>query len=166
MNFTPDQKHLQIVSIPDFEDARKDVAPGYATSKSIERLQADILKAIGQLGGTGVGFTSGEFAVKGRKRYGYEIRFNYGNNPAVMQIAGLPMRVETRAKHEQVLKQALYLVHQWLQTAITSMLFTPGYAPLVQFMLVPGQDKTVGEMFLLQSGVVVTNPSLPSNGTH
>lgn len=164
--FTPDDTTLQLVRVPDFEDARKDVAPGYSTHKTIERLQGDITQAIAQLGGGQIVIMQGSYTVSGRKRYGYEIRFTYGQQPAVMQVAGLPMRKETPDKANQVRKQALYLVLQWLQTALTSMLFTPGYAPLVQFMLVPGQDKTVGEMFLLQSGLVNSNPSLPANGSH
>lgn len=161
LNFTPDQNGSTI-QVPYFEDARADIAPGYAATKNATVLQSEITASIALLGGQGVILRPGTFGAGKDKRYGYRIDFSVNGYPSVMQAAALPMRTETVAKKAQALKQALWVMNMQLKAMITAQVFTPGYAPLVQFMLVPGTDKTVGEMVLIKNSVPNLNPSLPA----
>lgn len=162
MKFSP-FTDVTVVSVPYIEDARADCAPGYATGKSEAALQSEISGAIAQLGGGATVFVAGVFEdEKRRKRYGYEVRFALGANPALIRVAGLPMRKETAAKRRQVQIQALFVVRDWLRAAVTSRVFTPGFSPLLQFMLVPGTQRTVDEYMIQAGNLPDLNPALPA----
>ncbi|MCL4248304.1 MAG: hypothetical protein KJ065_09175 [Anaerolineae bacterium] len=160
-SFTPEMQ-ANSIKVPYFEDARADLTPGYATTKSAERLQTDIAQLIIRLGGSGPTFLQGSFGSGREKRYGYEVTFTFGGRPAVMQVAALPIRRETYQKKIQALRHALYTIVEQLKTQIAARIMSPGYEPLVQFLLVPGTGKTVGELVLISNDVPNLNPSLPA----
>lgn len=159
--FTPDES-TSTIKVPFWEDARADSAPGYRTRKSAEQLQSEIAHLIGRLGGQAAVFTQGIYGAGRDKRYGYQVSFNFLGRPAMMQVAALPMRREAPGKKRDALIHALYTVAEQLRAQIVARVMSPGYEPLVQFMLVPGTDKTVGELVLISNGVPNLNPSLPS----
>lgn len=145
--FTPtDNANDAAIKVPFVEDVRADTAPGYSTGKSVETLQDEIRAEVGKLGGGGTTFREGFFGDKPR-RYGFIVQFNINGHPAQMVVAGLPMRSETPAKREQVKRQALFNVREWLKAAVTARVFSPGANPLVQFLLVDGQRTLVEAMF-------------------
>lgn len=145
--FTPTTNmNDQALKVPFIEDARADFAPFYSTSKSVEMLQSEVIAEVAKLGGGGVSFVEGFFGEK-PKRYGYLIEFNVNGHPARMVAAGLPMRTETPNKREQVRKQALANVREWLKAAVTARVFSPGANPLVQFLLVDGDRTLIEALF-------------------
>lgn len=145
--FTPtDSLNDLILRVPFIEDARADFAPFYSTSKTVDTLQNEVVTEVAKLGGGGVLFREGFFGEK-PKRYGYLISFNMNGQPARMVAAGLPIRSETPAKREQVKKQALANVREWLKAAVTARVFSPGANPLVQFLLVDGERTLIEALF-------------------
>lgn len=160
-SFTPEQ-NTNSIFVPYWEDARADSAPGYRTRKSADQLQAEIAQLIARLGGQAAIFTQGTFGTGKQKRYGYEITFNFLGRAAVMQVAALPLRSETPHKKNATMIHALYCVAEQLRAQIVARVMSPGYEPLVQFLLVPGTDKTVGELVLISNDVPNLNPSLPA----
>lgn len=165
MNFKADNDSTELLQPPYFEDARADIAPGYGTSISIDRLQAEIVKLLVRLGAGGIYFQSGRFeGVRSKPlavRYGYVIRFNVQGHPHQMQVAALPIRSETAVRKQQALRQALFVVRDQLKAAVTAIVFAPGSTPLVPYMLVPGTQQTVGEYILASASVPNMNPTLP-----
>ena len=133
--------------IPFIEDARADFAPYYNSMRNhtLEKVQGAIGTEMGKLGGYIAAFVPGAFSMGGQKRYGYEIQFVIGGKPGLLRVAGLPIRSETDKKKLQVRIQALMNVADWLKSAVTAKVFSPGFHPLVPYMLVDGTNKTIGE---------------------
>lgn len=149
-DFVPDQPKLSVDQVPYIEDARRDIAPGYSSSKSEKRLQAEIVDLIVKLGGGGVSFSSGAFGSR-PKRYGYIVEFSMvgasGNGINFrMHIAGLPMRTETAAKKDQVMRQALFAFRDYLQGELNAILFRPGHQPFMASMVLPNGLTLIEEM--------------------
>ncbi|QPC81038.1 hypothetical protein G4Y79_15145 [Phototrophicus methaneseepsis] len=155
--FVPDDGSTQFV-VPDFEDARSDYAPYYRSGKSVERAQEDVRSNMAKLGAGVLSFMPGYFSVDGQKRYGFVIKFAWGGGQGVIRVAGLPMRIETPKKIEQVRVQSLLNVSDWLMTMVTSRVFTPDFAPFLPYMLIDGQ-KTV--LDVIREGGVLALPSSP-----
>ena len=133
----------------------------------MERLQSEIVALLVRLGAGGIAFQQGKFESirhtppKGLiVRYGYLIHFNVQGHPHQMQVAALPLRSETSAKKQQVLRQALFVVRDQLKAMVTAIVFAPGSAPLVPYMLVPGTQQTVGEYILSSANLPNMNPQL------
>jgi hypothetical protein len=141
MQFIPEQPKAAKQEVKYFEDVNAKDAPGYSTGKKPDVLQREITELIYRLNGQGVLFTPGEFPGK-PKRYGYQITFMVGNIKGRIDCAALPMRTETPAKKQQVLAQALYMVRQWLEAEVFSMVYRPGSMPLVPYLIGAG-NKTV-----------------------
>jgi hypothetical protein len=166
VNFTPDQPAGQPIDVPFFEDARADVAPGYRTILSEAKLREEVLTLLAQLGASDILIQSGAFeyrrrGVTGNVRYGYAIRFRVHGQPAQMQVAGLPIRSnDTPAKRDQVRRQALFIVAAQLKAMVTAIVFAPGSAPLVQYILISGTQRTVGEYVVTAGGAPNMNPQL------
>lgn len=150
------------VDVPFFEDARADWAPYYASEKSERDARAEVQQALAQLGASSASFQSGEFTINGKKRLGYHIRFYYRGAPALIRVAGLPMKNKTATKAERVRVQALLNVRDWLLNAARAPVFSPGSDPLVPFMLTNEAAGTTiqdGLNFYLEQGRL---PHLPA----
>lgn len=150
--FIPTTKSTEI-EVPYFEDARADFAPYYAVrNKSLTQAQAEVTSELAKLGASVLMFQEGKFQSGRLFRHGYSIHFMFGGRPGLIRVAGLPIRMkETDIKVKQVKLQALYNVRDWLKTAITNRVFSPGSVALIPFMLAdttPGQERTVADMLM------------------
>jgi len=164
--FTPD-KQVAEIKVPFYEDATEDFAPYYTvgitahkpSSKSSVgeqtiKGQQQISIEMGKLGAMVTGFIPGIFGSANTKRYGYEIRFVYGQMQGVIKVAGLPMKSETSVKKGAVMIQALWNVRDWLKVAVTNRVFSPGSDMLIPFLLVDGKI-TVAE-YIASRGTLPT----------
>lgn len=158
--FTPISE-TAAVKVPHLEDARADYAPYYSTNKTVEEVQAEIVIELGKLGGYGVGFQAGKFGEK-PVRYGFIVHFYYNNRPGMIRVAGLPMHSETDKKRRQVQAQALCIARDWIKAQVTAKVFMPGVEPLIQFLLVNG-DQTVTDYMML-SGRLPDGKQISSGG--
>ncbi len=162
-NFTPEHQAQDKLNAPYFEDAKATDTPGYTTSISEDRLQQQIADVLVKLGASAPIFIRGTFGEKPRKRYGYQIQFNFAGRPAQVSVAALPIRYETDRKKSQALRHALFTVREMFKSQLAGRIMTPGYEPLAQLLLVPGTGRTVGELILIQEHLPRLNPSLPAS---
>jgi len=146
MNFIPDQKEAK--KVPYFEDAtRSEGWQGYTTTKAINRLKDEVKEAIHRLGGFVVGFQQGIFQIDGLNRQGFQVHYVVEGRPARLDIAALPVRDRwSEKKKEQSLKMALYMLAVGLNGAWFMQQLSPGYAPLMPFML-DESGKTVSQLW-------------------
>lgn len=159
-NFTPTDSTSDL-KVPFFEEARSDYAPYYSVQGyTIGKAKAQITAEIGKLSGAVVAFRDGYFGESPR-RYGYVIEFVLNGSPGRIQAAGLPIRKSTPVKIDKVRIQALLNVRDWLKTAVTSMIFSPGNNPLVPHLIGKG-NMTLAEMVAEQAGIDMDIPQLVS----
>jgi hypothetical protein len=161
--FTPDNQVTQI-DVPFYEDARADFAPYYKVvrdgngEKKLTEGKAAVGIEMGKLGAIVTGIIPGIFSSGKTKRYGFVVRFMYGQTPGVIQVAGLPMRTETATKKQAVMVQALWNVRDWLKAAVTGRVFNPGSDVLIPYLLVDGKHTiaeyiaSTGKLPMLASG--------------
>lgn len=145
--FTPTEAKAE--TVPFFEDARSDLAPYYNVKGwTIARAKTAITAEIAKMGGAVMRFQEGFFGSAPR-RYGYVIEFTLQGKPGRMMVAGLPIRSATATRIEKAKVQALLNVRDWLKSAVTSMIFSPGNNPLVPH-LIDRQGQTLVERILEQ----------------
>lgn len=156
--FTPEETSSQL-EVKYMEDARASDYPyssfaskgGPAIERRLIEAQSEIGTALMQMGAMLTGIVPGTYRVGDHTRHGYEIRFTYGGRPAIIRVAGLPIRnKETPRKVNAVRVQALLTVRDWLTATVTGIAFAPGAMPLVSFMLVD-ETRTVADM-LVETG--------------
>ncbi len=165
MKFIPDELEEQS-QIPYLDEARaEDGWKGQGSKQSIEQLRSKIAAEIGRLGGTVTGFLRGEFEIDKQRRVGVAIRYQIVG-PAGrafegrIDVAGLPIRepYDGNRSHsdykraladrkEHALRMALYNVHNALQSTRILQVLSPGYAALIPWLLVDG-DETLGQKWL------------------
>lgn len=145
--FTPDKPASASVPVPYIEDARKDWAPYYSSTKTVEAAKMEVIDRLDQLGAGILVFQPGSYEIDGKKRLGFAISFTlnvqpFNGAPGEIRIAGLPIRTPSLAKERQVRVQALLIVADWLKSAVTARVFNPDAHPLVPYLLVPSKDGT------------------------
>lgn len=147
-SFKPENERAQ--SVPFFEDANSEEGwQGHRTRKSIDKLMNEVTSAIGRLGGIVSGFQRGTFHTGQVKRNGYQIHYALRGTSGQLvsgrlDLAALPVRYERN--QDDALEMALYMV----RTALDGMWFmqrlSPGYAPLMPWMLADG-ERTVSQLW-------------------
>lgn len=158
--FTPDKNEAQIV--PFFEDAKaEDGWQGHTTTKTLKRLQDEVKEAIARLGASVVSFQQGTFQIDQKTRQGFRVHYVIEGRVARLDIAALPVRNRyNNKKKEQSLKMALYMLEIGLSGAWVMQQLSPGYAPLMPFILTEG-DKTISEMWIENSAIGRLLPPRP-----
>lgn len=155
--------------VPYFEDANSSNTSGHATGKTPDKLQAEVIGLMSQLGGVAARFE--EVAWESEpKRYGYVVRFIVINadDSAIkcrIPLAALPMKQETPVKRRQVLAQVLYAFRETLQGELNALRYRPGYAPFAAHMIEPQSGKTLMETIAEQARLTVSAPLLPTGGS-
>jgi len=159
VNFIPEPVQTAARNIPYFEDSQDRKIPGRRTEKSAERLQSEIREMMLQLDAGNIAFSPGKFEVAPGvpMRYGWLMTFSVNGIKGRMEIAALPMRHETPSTKDQALRQALYLVHNWLESEVFSVLYRPGAVPLIPFLIGTG-NRTITEALVESTDI----PLLPA----
>lgn len=172
MNFIPEQTQTSL-DVPFFEDATsKDGWQGQATTKNIDRLKAEIVQAITRLGGTVTHFQRGRFQTEQRAREGFRIHYvidapGGGLLSGRIDVAALPVKDDWRARQslekrtQQSLRMALYMLRTALDGTWCLQQLSPGYAPLMPWMLADG-EKTVTQLW--QESPAMQNLLPPGEG--
>ncbi len=153
-------------SVPFFEDANSGNSSGHSTSKTPEKLQAEVIGLMSQLGGAAVRCEEVAWESK-PKRYGYLVRFvliNADDSSVKCRIplAALPLRQETPVKRRQVLAQVLYAFRETLQGEINALRYRPGYAPFAAHIIEPESGKTLMEVIAERANLTSGAPLLPT----
>lgn len=152
MNFVPEQPKDEIHNVPYFDDVTADAGwQGQTTGKSIEKLKAEIVEAIGRLGGVVTGFEKGVFLVGKQRREGFRVHYTIESPDGKMtrgrlDIAALPVKEDYRlqrslkTRREQSLKMSLYMLRMALNGTWFLQQLSPGYAALLPWMLINGEQ--------------------------
>ncbi|MBN1535173.1 MAG: hypothetical protein JW908_00470 [Anaerolineales bacterium] len=162
MNFIPDQPKT-IVEVPYFDEvSEQDGWRGHATNKSIDTLKSEIMLAITRLGGNVTAFQRGVFQIGEHSRDGFQVRYYLKGPegqtiPGRIDVAALPVKETARSRQslskrreqrrEQALKMALFNVRDAIDGLRRLQQLSPGYAALMPFMLAPGSDKTITQLW-------------------
>lgn len=162
MGFVPDDFEIKEAAVPWFEDASSELGiKGHATSRTIDDLKTEIRAAMSALGGGVTAFLIGHWDGK-PMRYGYEIRFKYGQRAGRIHIVALPLKKETPGKKERTLKQALYTVRESLQAQFNAGIMMPGNAPFVGYLL-DDKGRTLAEALAEAEGIPLLSPPLDAS---
>lgn len=139
-------------TVPDliyFEDGGDNKIAGYDLRLPLDRYKGDAVGQLILLGGGSPYWQSGTFGAD-PVRPGFRLHFTYLGVPSRIDVAALPVRVETPRKIDRSLAQAVYLLSLWLSAERQAWVYRPGTYPLVPFML-DSQGRTVTEV-LIQTG--------------
>lgn len=157
MDFIPEQSKNS-VDVPYFEEVTGGSGwQGQSTTKSIETLKAEIINAIGRLGGTVTGFQRGTFQTDAKSRDGFRVHYAVEANDGRLvagriDVAALPVkndyriRMSYKKRQEQSLKMALYMLRVAINGTWFLQQLSPGYSALMPRMLASG-DKTISQLW-------------------
>ncbi len=167
--FIPEQPRDEI-EVPYFEEVSADGGwQGHGTGKSLQTLQAEITQAMARLGGMVTGFQRGAFGDRPGFRIHYTITRPGGELwPGRMDIAALPVKPKkgNQAHHkrafenklDKTLKMALFMVRNSLDGSWFLQQLSPGFIPLMPWMIVPGEDGKTFTELMTEKGLL----ALPS----
>lgn len=148
MTFIPEQEEAK--SVPYFEDVKASEGwEGHETEKSIDRLKNEIAEAIGRLGGFVSGYKSGLFQIGGFDRAGFQLYYSIEGLPARLDIAALPAR--RPANRDRSIRMSLYMVRNALRGLWFLQQLSPGYAPLMPFLIADKKGNTVSQVWARDS---------------
>lgn len=146
-DFIPDTPKEE-AKVPFFEDAKKeDGWQGHTTTKSIGRLQAEITNSMGRMGGMVSSFRKGRFGERDGYQIVYMMETPQGTMPGRINIAALPLRYKKTNvdKRDKALRMALYMLREALDGTWMLQQLSPGYAPLMPFMVADKEGHTISE---------------------
>lgn len=162
-NFMPEN---QGVKLPYFDDVRSsDGWEGHTTSKSIDRLIAEIQNNVALLGYVFVSCQKGMFG----DRYGFQVHFAIraaGGNllPARLDIACLPLkpkRLRRREKDTRVegtQKMALYMTSKAIKGMYFLSVLSPSFVPFMSLMLADNKGQTIGDLWVANGSLLSLMP--------
>ena len=157
MDFIPTEHQAQ--DVPFYDDVTTNGGwQGHTTGKTVNALKAEVSAAITRLGGVVTGFQRGAFATEAREREGYRIvyfieRPDGSTVPGRLDVAALPVRKDQRrqrsydSRREKSLKMALFMLRNALDGLWFLQQLSPGYAPLMPWMLDHRSGKTVTQLW-------------------
>lgn len=167
MNFIPDQPKVSALSVPYYDDVTGDKGwQGQSTTKTVKVLQSEIIGAIARLGGNVTSFQRGTFQTGNQTREGYRLHYTIEASdgamiPGRIDIAALPIKQDWKlqrsldTRKDKSLRMCLYMLRIALDGTWFLQQLSPGYAPLMPWMLAPGSDKTITELW--QESSVMSN---------
>ena len=166
-SFVSEQKSKTPNAVPFFNEVKASAGwQGYTTTKSLDTLKAEVMTAMSRLGGLVSGFEKGIFGERAGFRIHYTIESEVGKMyPGQMDIAALPVRKTPHRKSyqgyeklcEQALRMALYNVAMCLEGMWLMRQLSPGYAPLIPWMLA-ANGKTVTQLWSESSSIRALAP--------
>ncbi len=155
MEFIPESKDIDI-DVPFYDDVlghSEEGWSGHTVGDTVNGLKSKISAALGRLDAMVVSFQRGQFKDEKTGLLRQAIRIHYtvasGNDlwPGTIDIAALPVeRKRSRDndsyenKLDKSLRMALYMTLTALQGAWNMKILSPGYAPLIPWMIAPESD--------------------------
>lgn len=146
--------------VPNFENARsEDGWQGQGTTKSLDRLKAELMEAITRAGGMVTAFTPGAWGEPPFQRPGYRIKFALERDggamhPGQLDIAALPCKQPDRASKkggvtnkEASLRMALYMARNAFDGLWFLRQLSPGFVPLLSWLLDDRTGKTLTQLY-------------------
>lgn len=148
------QQSKESKTVPYYEDAKeKDGWQGQATTKSVDRLKMEVTESITRLGGFVSGFQRGIFQIEKQERQGFQIHYSLTSPdgrfvPGRLDVAALPTKSKwDENKKDKSLRMALYMLRVGLDGMWLFQNLSPGYAPLMPFMIANDEGKTISQLW-------------------
>lgn len=161
-----------------FEDATSAEGwQGQSTTLTFDKLKSQVREVIEQIGGTVDKFLSGTCTINGIVRDAYQVLYfvelpNGSLIPGRVEVAALPIKMSYRtrrsenSRREQSRKMALFMLIVSLKGARFLAELSPGYAPLMPFIMLPDSGKTISETWTDRNlGHLLTTSSDDVNGS-
>jgi hypothetical protein len=156
MNFIPETSKTS-VEVPYYDDVTGEAGwQGHSTTKSIERLKSEIVESISRLGGMVTNFQRGKFEIETKTREGFRVHYMIETTdgrtiPGRIDIAALPVRTGNNRtsmtiRLDKSLRMSLYMLRTALDGTWFLQQLSPGYAPLMPWMLADG-EKTITQLW-------------------
>lgn len=159
MEFIPEQFKSESQEVPFFDDVTGEGGwQGHSTSKSLDTLKSEVMTSISRLGGLVTGFQRGIFQIGNVRREGFQIHYVIEQSDGTMSrgrldIAALPVKDDYRLQRsfekrkEKSLKMALYMLRNALDGTWFLQQLSPGFAPLLPWMLEERSGKTLTQLW-------------------
>lgn len=159
MDFIPEQAKGEPAKVPYFDDVTAEAGwRGHTTGKSLDTLRSEIMTSISRLGGLVTGFQRGTFHIDDQKREGFRIHYVVEQSNGTMwrgrlDVAALPVKEDYSLRRsydrrkEQSLKMALFMLREALDGTWFLQQLSPGYAPLLPWMLEQKSGKTFTQLW-------------------
>ena len=170
-NFVSDKNNEKPQDVPYFEDVKASEGwQGQATSKDMVALKGEISTSISRLGGFVSGFERGQFGTRKGFRIHYMMEIPGGKSvKGYIDIAALPLRptakpyrrgaTESAERREnQSLLMALYNVAEALKALHVMSKLSPGYMPLMPWMIVGKDGLNLTQTYAEQSSLAKLMP--------
>ena len=163
MQFVPEDDGKQ-VEVPTYDEVQGKSAEGWTghtTGLNVIKLKGKIVNALSMLGANVSTFQSGHFIDEnsGMKRMAMRINYFVSNEagdawPGVLDIAALPVDQEKAQtdksyanKLDKSLRMAMYMTLTALQGAWNMKMLSPGYSPLMPWMIASKDGSTMSEQW-------------------
>lgn len=138
--------------IPYFEDVSgRDGWAGHESEKSLDKLKAELAEAIGLLGGYVLHYKRGVFELEDKARLGFQLFYTIERAAARLDIAALPVRSPRNG--EKSLKMAVYMLRDAFKGLWYFERLSPGFAPLMPFMIADKEGNTVSQVWAKESKI-------------
>lgn len=174
-NFVPEQPQMEAQDVPFFDDVTSEGGwQGHATGKSLDALKSEVMVSISRLGGLVTAFQRGAFQIGAISREGFQVHYvieqpDGGLLRGRLDIAALPVRNSGKlqrsleARKAKSLKMALYMLRDALDGTWFLQQLSPGFAPLLPWMLEAKSGKTLTQLW--SESVSMTGRFLPPPGS-
>lgn len=172
MQFIPDEEDGPTLTVPYFDEARKeDGWQGQGTTRSYDSLKSALTQAIARLDGVIHTIQRGTYEIGGFERAGAQIHYSIEGPGGQMiygrlDVAALPIKEPKRTSRyqevmrnrtEKALAMALYNVIEALRAQWVLKQMNPSYVPLMPWLLAKG-DKTLSESYR-EAGIGLALPA-------
>jgi len=172
MQFIPDKDEGPTLTVPYFDEARKeDGWQGQGTTRSYDSLKSALTNAIARLDGVVHSIQRGTYSIGGIERTGAQISYSIAGPGGQMiygrlDIAALPVREPKRtSRYQEVMRNrldkamamALYNVTEALKAQWVLKQMNPSYVPLMPWLLAK-PDKTLSESYI-EAGIGLALPA-------
>lgn len=169
--FIPKQETKALV-VPYFDEVTAEGGwRGMSTGKSIDTLKSEVTQALARLGGVVAGFVLGtRVSLEGQEpdREGFQIHYGIEAKngkvvPGRLDVCALPVRQKSRRSRpgslerqkQASLKMALFMARDALTGLWFLQVLSPGFAPLMPWMLVgSGKNRTTVTQLWSESAVM------------
>lgn len=165
MDFQPNMKDNDPFDVPYYEEVDSGGGwVGHTTGQSIDDLEQEVKVAMARIGAVITTFQEGVFGGGSKKpREGYLINYSLASPSGEImygrvKIAALPVKIYNgsnirkqggyETKKEKSLKMALYMFRNSINGMWYLEKLSPGYMPLMPWMLNEKTDMTWGELFI------------------
>lgn len=159
MDFIPEKPRDAGTTVPFFEDVTSEGGwRGHTTGRTLDVLKSEVMVAITRLGGVVTAWQRGRFQIGNQTRDGFQVHYvvelpDGSMSRGRLDVAAFPVKDDVsfrrsyERRRERALKMALFMLREALDGTWFLQQLSPGYAPLLPWMLEEGSGKTFTQLW-------------------